>query len=104
MAGRVVKRIANLDKRLDEEIPLLTKEVLDNLKDWREAQAAFRVVKGRLMGRDLRRGVKPLIAEQRAAVHPQMRDAIAFTAYYGSQVSVAATALLALTNLPEELR
>jgi hypothetical protein len=98
-----VTPIANLDKRLAQEIPLLAKEVLDNLKDWREAQEAFRVVKANLMKRDLARGVKPLLAEQRAAVHPQMRDAIAFTAYYGSQVTVAASALLALTNLPEEL-
>lgn len=99
-----MKPIANLDKRLDEEIPLLTKEVLDNLLAWREAQAAFVAVKSELVARETRRGLSYLLAEQRAAVHPQMRDAIAFTAYYGSQVSVAATALLALTNLPEDIR
>ncbi len=97
--------IENLEPRLKQEIELLLPvEILNNLVDWRAAQRDFREVKAELMSREIQRGVPRLVAEQRAAVHPQMRDAIAFTAYYGSQVQVAAAALTALRGVREDLK
>jgi len=95
----------NLDKRLKQEIGLLLPvEILNNLVDWREAQRNFREVKAELMRRDIARGIDPKVAEQRATVHPQIRDAIGFTDYYGSQVQVAAAALTALRGVREDLK
>jgi hypothetical protein len=99
-----VKPIKNLAVRLDEEIPLLTVETLDNLKAWREAKELFRSTKADLVARDRKRGVSRLIAEQRAMSHPDMAEAITFTGYYRAEYHACAAALLALTNLPEELR
>lgn len=94
-----------LRARLDQEIELLlVAEILNNLKDWREAQAQFRDVKAQLLERETARGLSYLIAEQRAAVHPRMREAVAFTDYYGSQVRVAAAALTALRGVREDLK
>ena len=90
--------IVNLDKRLAQEIPLLTVETLKYLKSWRQSMQDFQD------SPDYERtGRHPADAQSLANGDPRRQQAIAYTAYYRDQYLACATALLALTNLPEDL-
>ena len=96
--------LARLRRRVEQEIPLLTGELLSNLKEWREAQASYSSARRELVDRGAQRGQSRLLADQRASVHPEIRDAITYTTYYRDQSAMCAAALTALRGVREDLK
>ena len=94
-----------LRRRVDQEVDvLLPVEVLDNLLEWRRLRRQFRDVKAQIVAREMANGATRLLADQRAASHGQISEAISFTTYYRDEALACAAALTALRGVREDQR
>jgi hypothetical protein len=84
---------------VDQEIPLLTGELLSNLKEWRQARQDFKD-----SPTYEKPGRHPATAQALAASDPRRSDAITYTGYYRDEAHACAAALTALRGVREDLK